>query len=146
MNASAVTSRAERALLWLVRIEAVVLLAAVPAVVLPTPWMATVHDAVGLGELPRAPIVEYLTRSASWVYASWGFFYAYAAFDVRPYLRLLRYLAVTKGLFGLGMLALDGWVGMPTMWTAVEGPGIFAVALAQYLLAARALKQGNATG
>jgi hypothetical protein len=146
VNAPTATGRAERALLWLVRVEAVVLLAAVPAVVLPTSWMATVHDAVGLGELPRAPIVEYLTRSASWVYASWGFFYAYAGFDVRPYLRLLRYLAVTKALFGLGVLALDGWVGMPTVWTAVEGPGIFAVALAQYVLAARALSQVEASG
>ena len=50
--------RAERALVWLMRAEAVVLLCALPAVVMPTGWMEAIHRGLGMGDLPRSPLVE----------------------------------------------------------------------------------------
>jgi hypothetical protein len=128
---------AERALVWLLRAEAVVLLLALPAVFLPTEWMSAVHVTFGLGGFPRGPLVEYLTRSLSALYASWGPLYLFVSLDVRRYLPLVRFLAVVKGLFGLGMIGLDVGLGMPSLWTATEGPAVLAVCTAQYLLAAR---------
>ena len=40
-------------------------LLALLAVFLPTDWMDGFHRELGLGPLPRRPIVEYLTRSVS---------------------------------------------------------------------------------
>ena len=55
-------SRTERLLRLLLRAEAVLLLCALPAAVMPTAWMDTVARAAGLAPVPRAPLVEYLPR------------------------------------------------------------------------------------
>ena len=128
-------ARAAQALFWLVLAEGAILLLALPAVFLPTEWMDATHRALGLGDLPRAPIVQYLTRSASLLYALWGAFHLYVAFDVRRYLALLRFLALAKIAFGVGMTTLDVWAGLPAYWAAAEGPGIIVFAAAQYFLA-----------
>lgn len=132
-------SHRERALFWLVLIEGIILLSALPAVVLPTDVMEHVHQAVGMGALPRAPLVEYLTRSASLLYALWGPLYLYLAFDLRRSLPLLRFLGLTKVLFGGGVMAIDLHVGMPWFWTIAEGPVIIAFGLGQFLLARKEL-------
>ena len=55
----------ERWLQLLLRLGGVLTGSAVVAVFLPTETMVSIHQQLGLGEFPVAPITEYLTRSLS---------------------------------------------------------------------------------
>ena len=59
------------------------MLTALGAVVMPFEWMNSIHRQVGLGELPHVPIVGYLTRSISGLYALHGALLLFLAGDVR---------------------------------------------------------------
>ena len=127
---------AERALVALLRASAALLLVAVVPAVMPLEWMAAIHRGLGLGELPSGPIVSYLTRSLSGMYAAHGALVLYVSFDVRRYLPVVKCLGVLGMVFGVGMLALDCLVGLPPWWIACEGPPIIALGLAVLWLAA----------
>ena len=49
----------------LLRLGGCLLLTAFVAVLLPVSWMAATHEWLGLGEFPRAPVVDYLARSVA---------------------------------------------------------------------------------
>jgi hypothetical protein len=85
--------------------------------------MASAHAALGLGDLPNAPIVGYLTRSASALYGLHGAMILFVSFDVRRYERLITFLAIAALFHGAVMLGIDLKVGMPWFWTLFEGPG-----------------------
>src|SRR5262245_20081986 len=106
----------ERLLRLLLRLEAVVLFLALPFAVMPTGWMDAVARAVGLEPVPRAPLVEYLTRSLSLLYASWAPVCWLSASDVRRYRELIVVTAWVRVLFGAALLVLDLGVGMPLAW------------------------------
>ena len=108
------------------------MLTALVAVVMPFEWMNAIHRQVGLGELPHVPIVGYLTRSISTLYALHGALLVFMAGDVRRYLPVVRFLAVAGVVFGAMMLAIDCAVGMPLLWTIAEGP--YVVLLSAVLL------------
>ena len=99
---------------------------------MPFDWMNAIHRQVGLGDLPHVPIVGYLTRSISALYALHGALLVFLAGDVLRYLPVVRFLAVAGAVFGVLMLAIDGAVGMPLPWTVAEGP--FVVALSAVIL------------
>ena len=115
---------AQRQLVLFLRVSAVILLLALAALVLPHRAMNSMHGWLGLGDLPDTPMVSYLARSSSALYASLGAMYFYLARDVRRHLDLLRFLGLVKLVFGAAMLLLDVAVGMPLLWTLVEGPFI----------------------
>lgn len=115
-------TRAEKCLLWLLRIDAVVLLSALIPVVIPSVWMQEIHRRMGMGELPTGPIVEYLTRSISLLYALHGVTVLWVSTDLRRYLPIVTCFGVLGICFGGGMLAIDAWAGMPLGWTIGEGP------------------------
>lgn len=115
-------NRAERRLAALLRAVGLLDLAALLAVLLPGEWMAEIHLALGLGELPQAPIVTYLTRSASAVYALHGAVLLLAATDVRRYERLIAVLGYGAIVIGLMLAAIDLFARLPLWWTLVEGP------------------------
>ncbi len=115
-----------RPLAWTLRCLGLIDLCAVFAVVMPREWMQIGHAAAGLGDLPAAPIVGYLTRSASAVYVLHGLLVIYLSLDVRHYWRLIRFFAATAVLHGIVMLSIDLHEGMPLWWTIVEGPGFAA--------------------
>jgi hypothetical protein len=75
-----------------------------------------------MGDLPRGPIVGYLTRSLSAMYAMHGGVVLFVSLDVRRFLPVVKCLAVLLIVFGVGMIALDVMVGMPWFWTLGEGP------------------------
>jgi hypothetical protein len=129
--------RPEGYLPLLLRLEAVVLLCALLAAIMPTEWMASAHVWLGLGEMPRAPLVEYLTRSLSLLYATWVPILWLTAGDVRRYRRLIEVMAWTRFALGLALLVLDGVVGMPWFWLLAEGPSIMALSLVVAVLARR---------
>lgn len=119
----------ERWLSGVLRLAGAVLLLASGAVFLPTDWMAATHAWLGLGSFPRSPILEYLTRSASALYAIKGGLYLVLSSDVTRHAVVILYVAWSTVVFGLGMLALDLHAGMPWYWTLGEGPPITAVGL-----------------
>jgi hypothetical protein len=119
-------SGAERLLVICLRLGAAVLLLAVLTALLPFSWMAATNAWLGLSDLPDTPLVGYLTRSLSALYAFHGALLLVLAQDVRRYRPLIRFLAVASIVFGAFMLGLDLSVGMPGFWALAEGPFIIA--------------------
>ena len=112
----------DRVLARFLQVSGAIVLLALPAVVFPYGWMDVIHGWLGLGALPDEPMVAYLARSASALYAGLGALYLFVARDVRYYRDLLRFFGWTHLLFGVVVLGIDVAVGMPRLWTAVEGP------------------------
>lgn len=118
------TNWAERTLVILLRVSGIVLLTALIPAVMPHSWMDEIHRRMELGQLPDMPIVGYLTRSLSALYALHGALVFFVSLDVRRYLPVIKCLFVLGFLFGLGMVILDQAVRMPTQWACCEGPSI----------------------
>jgi hypothetical protein len=94
-------AHAERLLVILLRLAGAVTIAAFPAMLLPTEWMDTTHRWLGLGDLPRAPIVEYLTRSVAALYGFHGVLLLVVSRDPGRYRAIVRYLGVMNVAAGL---------------------------------------------
>ena len=130
---------ADRLLWWLMRLDACVVLCAIPCAALPFEWMNAVHrDWLGLGELPDAPITRYLARSLSLVYALHGALVFTVTARWREYRSLVPVLAYLHMALGAGLLAADLDARMPWWWTAGEGPGLFAFGVVKLFLYRRA--------
>ena len=72
---------AEKLLVWILRGAGVVCVLAIAPMLMPIAWAQSAHAAIGLGELPGEPIVEYLVRGMSAMCALYG--WAAAAFGNR---------------------------------------------------------------
>lgn len=109
------------------------LLAAVCAV-FPGEWYSTIHRWLGLGEFPDQPVVWYLARSASALYAFHGVLVA--ALALRPEKAPWMVVALGCGnvVFGASITAIDISSGMPWWWTLGEGPGIAGFGFAVLVL------------
>lgn len=112
----------ERFLRLLLRIIGTASLCAIFAVIMPYPWMNAVHRALGMGPLPREPVVGYLARSTSAFYALLGGLLWLLSFDLRRHRLVLCYLGVVFVIFGITLLIVDLLEGMPVFWTISEGP------------------------
>ena len=132
---SGMTERSAKWLAFVLRFECVILLSALVAVFLPHSVMDSLHAQMGLGELPDAPIVDYLTRSLSLIYASNAPLCGFVARDVRRYREIILVQAWVGASYGLGLLGLDLVIGMPPFWTICEGPLVIALSIAVLLLA-----------
>lgn len=116
----------QRLLVVVLRAFGVLDLCAAGAVVVPLRWMAAAHAWLGLGPLPPGPLVGYLARSASALYALHGALVLFLSFDVRRYGPVITFLAAAALVHGAVMLGIDLAEGMPGWWTAVEGIGFAA--------------------
>ena len=111
-------------LILLLRLGGVFTVSAFLAMLLPVEWMAAIHRAIGLGEFPRAPVVDYLARSVRRA----------VRLPRRPaadhldgrgrYRLLVWYVAIMNVLFGLMLTVIDLQAGLPPLWTLLEGPPI----------------------
>lgn len=119
--------KTENYLRWLLRLFGGSTCLAFFAALLPTDWMAAIHGWLGVGTMPRGPIVEYLTRSISLLYAYVGGMFLLASFDVRRYGPLIDYLAIATVVMGVLLVVVDEYAGMPWYWTAAEGPGVAVI-------------------
>jgi hypothetical protein len=124
---------ARRMLTWMLRITGVVMLTALVFVFCPFEWMAAIHARMGLGELAPTPLMSYLTRTLSAMYASLGAIILLISFDVDRYRPLIRLIGALALLGGIGVTALDATLRLPVFWTALEGP--FTVVLGVILIA-----------
>jgi hypothetical protein len=128
----------EQSLKWLLRLTGVALLMALIFVFCPYTWLQKGHTYMGmdtlhytdpnqvepvtLGEMPYTPLLSYLTRTLSAMYAIVGAIAFYLAYDVKRYLMLVRLLGCIAILGGIGVTILDAVLGLPWLWTALEGP------------------------
>ena len=115
-------TRGDKALVILLRILGVSALFALVAVFMPLSWMAATHRWLGLGEMPAAPVAEYLARSLSALYALFGAYCLVVASDLERYRPVVRFLGVALALVGFILLGVDIGAGMPWWWSAFEGP------------------------
>jgi hypothetical protein len=111
-------------LVLLLRIGGVVTVTAFFAVFLPVEWMAATHQWLGMGEFPRAPVVDYLARSIAMLYGFHGVLLLLVARDPVKYRAIVWYFAVLNIVFGLALVVIDARAGMPAFWTIGEGPPI----------------------
>ena len=129
-------TRLERVLVVFLRVVGTMTLLALPFVFVPYSWMNAIHAWMGMGELPSEPIVGYLARSLSAIYALQGGLAWLLSFDVRRHRPTLLYLGAVMLPLGGILLYVDTIEGMPRYWTIVEGPlsmvmGIVILALAR---------------
>ena len=110
--------------LWLLtlllRIGGLVTSAAFLAVFLPADWMASTHEALGLGPFPRAPLVDYLARSIALLYGFHGILMFIVAGDPVRYRPIVTYIAAMDLIFGVAIAIIDIHAGMPWYWTIGE--------------------------
>jgi hypothetical protein len=118
-----------QALVFLLRIFGGLTLLAFLAMLMPPDAMAWVHLRMGLGEFPRAPVVDYLARSISGLYGFHGVLVLLVSTDLERYRPILVYIWVLNIVFGLMLVAIDVYAGLPWWWTASEGPPIVALGL-----------------
>jgi hypothetical protein len=119
-------SRSERRLALLLRAVGCLDLLALIAVVMPQHWMDVAHKFVGLGPIPHEPIVGYLARSASALYALHGATVLFISFDVVRYERLIRFLGIAALVHGAVILGIDLGEPLPPLWRYAEGPAFAA--------------------
>ena len=116
-------------LVVLLRLGGAATSAAFLAVFLPVEWMAATHQWLGLGEFPRAPIVDYLARSIAALYGFHGVLLFIIARDPARYRTIVQYAGVMNIVFGLLLTGIDVNAGMPAYWTLAEGPPIIGFGL-----------------
>jgi hypothetical protein len=119
-------SKSEQRLALLLRAVGFLDFLAIIAVVMPWHWMAVAHKFIGLGVIPEGPIVGYLARSASALYALHGAIVLFISFDVSRYERLIRFMAVAALVHGTVILGIDMAERLPALWRYGEGPAFAA--------------------
>jgi hypothetical protein len=136
-------TKSDKVLVLLLRFLGVGSLLALVPVFMPFSWMAATHRWLGLGEMPAAPVVEYLARSLSAFYALVGALCLLVAADLDRYRPLVRSLGVAFALLGLVFLFIDLAAGMPWWWIAAEGPATVVVSAVLFVLARPAYSKGG---
>jgi hypothetical protein len=124
----------EKILIIILRLSGLLLITAFIAVLLPYDTMDRIHQQLGLGNLPQAPIVDYLARSVSFFYGMHGVIVLYISFNLRKYLSLLKLLCFLGFLFGITLFLIDINAPMPARWTFAEGPIVVTLNLVVYIL------------
>ena len=112
-------------------------------VAVPFAWMDTIHAMLGMGALADQPVVGYLTRSTSALYALLGGLFWVVSFDLQRHLAVVTYLGFAFCGFGVILLAVDWLEGMPLFWKVWEG--LFIIAVGAFILSStRKIRAGNA--
>jgi len=125
----------DKVLTSLLRVFGVSALFALGAVFMPLSWMAVIHRWLGLGEMPVAPIVEYLARSVSALAVLLGAVCLVMASDLERYRPLVRFLSAAVILMSVVFIGVDLAAGMPWWWTAFEGPPGIGLGVVLFFLA-----------
>ena len=112
-------------------------------IVMPTAWMATVHEWLGLGPFPVGPVTPYMARCLSAFYVMHGGFTWVASNDVRRYSGLIRYIAYSGILFSILVCVLDVVAGFPWWWLLAEGPTLTVACMVFLVLDSRIRRHGT---
>ena len=106
---------------WLLAIIGCGLLVATVPIFFPVRLMATIHEWLGLGELPNSAITIYLARSTSLLYAVHGSLMLIVSFDLKRYWPLVPVFGWLHVVIGLTMFGIDLTTPMPVYWIVGEG-------------------------
>ena len=131
---------AKTLLVVVLRITGLAMLCALIFVCCPFRWMVAIHKWLGLGQLAYSPLISYLTRTLSSIYASFGAVFLFISFDIKRYLPLIRFLGVVTILGGGGVTILDTIIHLPILWSISEGPVTILLGLVLILLTSRILR------
>ena len=113
---------ADRLLQWLLRFVGGIELCAIPFILVPMSWMAEVHASLlGLGPMPQAPIVEYMARTLSLLYAVHGAVVFRVSFDLVRFRPFVGFLGALHTAVGLCIIGIDLATGLPWWWVLGEG-------------------------
>ena len=123
-----------RLLVGVLRLAGTITVTAFLTILLPVEWMASTHRWLGLGEFPRAPVVDYLARSIAALYGFHGVLLLIVSTDPVKYRAIVWFIAVMNVAFGLIVMAIDVHAGMPAWWTLGEGPPIIAFGIVMGIL------------
>jgi len=124
----------EKFLVIILRLSGLMLIAAFIAVFLPYEKMAEIHRQMGLGNMPRLPILDYLARSVSMFYGIHGVILLYISFNIMRYLQFLKLLCYLGFAFGIVLFIVDFNAPMPANWAYTEGPFILSLNMLVYVL------------
>ena len=136
-------TRADKALVFLLRLVGVGSLFALIPVLMPMSWMVATHRWLGLGEMPTDPVVEYLARDLSAFYALVGALLLGMASDLERYRPLVRFFALAFIVLSILFTGVDLAAGMPWWWTAFEEPGGVVFGALLVVLARPAYSKGG---
>ena len=121
----------------ILRIGGVATFSAFFTIFLPVEWMASTHEALGLGTFPRAAVVDYLARSIALLYGFHGVLMLIVSTDPFRYRTIVTFLGIMNVIFGLAILGIDLHAGMPMWWTVGESVSIFITGVVMLLLVQR---------
>jgi len=113
-----------RILVVVLRLGAALTGSAFLAMLMPVESMAATHRWLGLGEFPRVPITDYLTRSVAALYGFHGVLLFLISRDPVRHRVFVRYVGWMNVLFGIFLLLIDLHAGLPRWWTLGEGPPV----------------------
>jgi hypothetical protein len=121
----------QRLLSWLLRLAGSVEILAFFAVVMPRSWMEVSHAWLGLGEMPRGPIIMFMIRQASYTYGMHGVSLWVLASDVVRFRTLVLLNGIAYLLAAPVFFLIDFTSGMPWWWTVADtlGAAFFGGAL-----------------
>ena len=119
----------KRLLVLLLRFTGCVLITAFLAIFLPVEWMASTHHALGMGDFPRAPVVDYLARSVAALYGFHGVLVLIVSGDPVKYRSIVSYIGIMNVVFGIILLGIDLHAGLPMLWTVLEGPPVVIIGI-----------------
>jgi len=137
-------TNAERLLTAFLRVGGTVCALATVAVFMPREWMALCHERLGLGPFPDGPIIDYLARSTSMLYAILGIVLWLLSRDVRRFGGSVAAVGMGLMIGGVVLLTIDLRAGLPTWWIVVEGPFVVCIGVVMRTLAARARRSAAA--
>ena len=107
---------------WILRVVGILAMLAIVAAFMPLSWMASVHESIGLGKMPDGPIVEYLARSLTAIYALLGCWIFYSSGRVSAQLGFVRLFGALFAVFGVVLWWVGFKSGLPIAWVLLEGP------------------------
>jgi len=100
----------------------------------PYSLMNQIHTLLGMGVLSEQPVVGYLARSSSALYALLGGLMWIISCNLEKHQLVLRYLGFASVLFGAILIWVDWTEGMPEFWKYWEGPFVILFGLSILIL------------
>lgn len=125
----------DEVLKFILRLVGGIELFAIPFLFIPFSWMNFVHEnLMRLGPLTHAPVVEYMARTLTALYAFHGALIFRLSYDVTRFRPVVQFVGWLQVALGLAAFVIDLAAGLPFWWVAGEGPGIAAGGLAIVVL------------
>src|SRR2546422_2806717 len=131
----------QRLLSWLLRLAGSVEILAFFAVVMPRSSMEVSHAWLGLGEMPRGPIIMFMIRQASYTYGMHGVSLWVLASDVARFRTLVLLNGIAYLLAAPVFFLIDFTSRMPCWWTVGDAWGCGVLGIAVLLLTSKVAKR-----